>query len=228
LGGPQEGRIAMKTSPGWFRSVAGLCGLAGSLLLVGSFRMNPAPPPGMGTAALAAWAAPHEGLILLGGWAQGIGSLLIVIFALAVAELGGDASPFGRRLTMLAGATILMVSLMEIVFYLAAARAIATKDLLLGMVADGLIRAVQHVFLIAPALLLPLGVVVLKSGVLPRAFGYAALAFGAILQAFGLAGLIWNLQGVVDVVLIAQSVWFVLAGATLVLRQGGVAAKTGL
>ncbi|HEY1929113.1 MAG TPA: hypothetical protein VGG92_16735 [Caulobacteraceae bacterium] len=217
----------MKTTPGWFRSVAGLCGVAGPIILVGSFRMNPAPPSGMGPAALAAWAAPHEGLILLGGWAQGIGSLLIVIFALAVAELGGDASPFGRRLTMLAGATILMVSLMEIAFYLAAARAIATKDVLLGMVADGLIRAVQHVFLIAPALLLPLGVVILKSGVLPSAFGYAALAFGATLQALGLAGLIWNLQGVVDVVLIAQSVWFVLAGATLVLREGEVAADTG-
>jgi hypothetical protein len=201
-----------------FRILAGFCGVAGPVVLVGSFMMNPAPPPGLGLAALAAWGAAHEGVIVLGGWAQGMGSLLVVIFALAVAELGGDASPFGRRLTQLAGATILMVSLMEIAFYLAAARAVETGNVTLGLVADSLIRAVQHVFLIAPALLLPLGVVILKSRVLPGAFGYGALAFGAILQVFGLVGLVWDLQPVVDVVLIAQSAWFVLAGVTFMFR----------
>jgi len=190
----------------------------------GTFRilaaMNPAPPPGLDPTALAAWAAPRETLILLGGWTQGIGSLLIVVFAVAIAEIGGEASPFGRLMTLLAAATILMVSLVEVAFYLAAGQAIAARDIALGLVAQGLIRAVQHVFLIAPALLLPLGVVILKSRALPRAFGYSALAFGAILQSLGLAGLIWNLQSVIDAVLIAQSAWFIFAGAALMLGPG--------
>jgi hypothetical protein len=71
---------------------------------------------------------------------------------------------------------------------------------------------VQHVFLIAPAVLLPLGFVILKTRVLGRPFGYSALALGATLQVLGLAGVLRPLQPVVDVVLIVQSVWFIAAG----------------
>jgi hypothetical protein len=198
-----------------FRLLAGLCGIVGPLILVGSFAMNPAPPPGLSTAAVAAWAAPRAGVLLLGGWTQGIGSLLIVVFTLALVELGGAESGFAGRLTQLASATILAVSLLEVAFYLAAAQAIASGDVALGLLSGGLIKAVQHVFLIAPALLLPLGLVIMKTGVLARGFGYSALALGATLQGLGLAGVLWPMQPVVDAVLIVQSLWFVLAGMAI-------------
>ena len=88
-----------------------------------------------------------------------------------------------------------------------------------GAVSNALIKAVQHVFLIAPALLLPLGVVLLGSRVLPRAFAYLALAIGTTLQIFGLVGLLGVLQPVIDDVLIVQALWFVAAGFALMIGQ---------
>lgn len=198
------------------RLLIAACGVVGPVILVASFRLNPAPPPGLATAALAAWASAHEGALLVGGWMQGAGSALIVIFAVGLVELGGGAG-FAGRLTGLAGAVILGVSLLEIAFYLAAAQAIAAQDLALGLVASGLVKATQHVFLIAPALLLPLGAAILTTRVLPRAFGWSGLAIGAALQALGLAGVLTPLQGVVDAVLIVQALWFIAAGAALAL-----------
>lgn len=209
-----------------FHWLIALCGVVGPLILVGSFAMNPGPPPGLSTAALAAWAAPREGLLLFGGWTQGVASALIVVFALGLVELAGGGG-FAGRLTGLAGATILAVSLAEVAFYLAAAQAVATQDVWLGLIAGGLIKAVQHVFLIAPALLLPLGAMILGTGVLPRAFGYCGLAIGASLQALGLAGVLTPLQSVIDAVLILQSLWFIAAGVAVALAAVKGAAVVG-
>lgn len=197
------------------RLAAAACGLLGPTILVGSFMMNPSPPPGLSTAALAAWAAPREGLLLLGGWTQGIGSLLIVVFALALVELARASNSFAGRLALLAGVAILGVSLVEITFYLAAGEAVATGDMALGKVAAGLIKAVQHVFLIAPALLIPLGVVILDTRVLSAAFGWTGLGIGVTLQALGLIGLFGALQPLVDGVLVIQSLWFVAAAIAI-------------
>jgi hypothetical protein len=208
----------------WFIA---LCGIIGPIVLVGSFAMNPGPPPGLSTAALAAWAAPRVGVLFLGGWTQGIGSALIVIFALGLVELGGGAG-FAGRLTSLAGATILAVSLIEVTFYLAAGQAIASADVGLGLIAGNLIKAVQHVFLIAPALLIPLSAAILSTRVLPRAFGWSGLALGALLQGLGLAGVLTSLQPVVDTVLIVQSLWFIAAGVALAWTTGVVGSRASV
>ncbi len=155
---------------------------------------------------------------MLGGWLQGIGSLLTVLFALALVHLAGATHRFAGWATLLAGAAILLVSLVEVTFYLAAAEAAVTGDVATGAIANALIKAVQHVFLIAPALLLPLGAVLLGSRVLPRAFAYLALALGALLQVLGLVGLFSPLQLVVDVLLIVQGLWFLAAAFTLLVR----------
>jgi hypothetical protein len=78
---------------------------------------------------------------------------------------------------------------------------------------------VQHVFLIAPALTLPLGAVLLGAQILPRAFAYVALAIGATLQIFGLVGLFGVLQPIIDDVLIVQAPWFVAAGVVLIAAE---------
>ena len=206
----------MKTWSGRsFRLAVAACGVLGPAILIGSFAMNPGPPPGLSTAALEAWAAPRLGLLLVGGWTQGLGSLLIVLFALAVVEIADAAASFVGRVAFLSGATILGVSLVEITFYLAAGQAVANGDTTLGLIAGGLIKAVQHVFLIAPALLLPLGVVILRTKVLSGAFGWTALAIGAALQALGLFGLFAALQPVIDSVLVVQSLWFMAAAIAI-------------
>ena len=166
-----------------------------------------------------AWAAPREGLILFGGWTQGIGSLLTVLFALALVHAGGDASGFAGTVTKLASATILAVSLIEVTFYLAGARALATGDKALGLTSTELIKAVQDVFLIAPAVLIPLGFVIARTGVLGLGFAYSAIAIGVTLQILGIAGLFRPLQNIVDMVLIVQGLWFVSASLAFVVRQ---------
>jgi hypothetical protein len=201
-----------------FRLLAALCGIIGPVTLVGSFLINPAPPADASVAQLREFAHRHHSTIVLGAWLQGMGSLLIVIFALALVHLAGATNWLSGWMTLLAGATILMVSLVEITFYLGAVQGAASGDEASGLASDNLRKAVQHVFLIAPALLLPLGVVLLLSRLLPLGFAYSGLALGAVLQLLGLVGLFNGLQTVIDFVLIVQALWFVAAAIALIAR----------
>jgi len=155
--------------PPRLRIVAGLCDIFGAIALVSSFIMNPAPPAEFSVSQLRDFAVQHNNGIVFGAWLQGMGSLLLVLFAIALVHLAGATHHFAGWVTLLAGATILMVSLVEITFYLGAVQAAEAGDLTSGTVSNALIKAVQHVFLIAPALLLPLGAVLLGSPILPRA-----------------------------------------------------------
>jgi hypothetical protein len=157
---------------------------------------------------------------VLGGWLQGIGSLLIVLFAIVLVHLAGAAHRIAGWVTLLAGATILAVSLQEVTFYLGAVQATEDGNTASALASNNLIKAVQHVFLIAPALLLPLGFVLVRTTVLPRLFAYTALALGATLQILVLVGLFNVLQPVIDVLLIVQSLWFVAAAVALLIRSG--------
>ncbi len=200
------------------------CGVVGPVILVASFVMNPAPPADLNTAELRDFAVRNHNAIVVGGWLQGMGSLLIVLFSLALVHHAGASHRLAGWITLLAGASILMVSLVEIAFYLAAVQAAEAGDTASALASNNLIKAVQHVFLISPALLLPVGFVLLGSDVLPRAFAYSALAIGAALQVLGLLGLFRLLQPVIDVLLIVQAAWFVAAAVVMIVRQSKVTA----
>jgi hypothetical protein len=191
------------------RLAAALCGILGAVTLVSSFAINPAPPANFTLTQLRDFALQHHRGIVLGAWLQ------LVLFAIALVHFAGATHRFAGWVTLLSGATILMVSLVEVTFYLAAVQAAESSDSTSGMVSNALIRAVQHVFLIAPALLLPVGAVLLGSRVLPRSFAYLALAMGSTLQILGLVGLFSQLQPIIDVLLIVQALWFVAAGIAL-------------
>jgi len=139
------------------RATTSLCAIVGAITLISSFIINPAPPSDMSVGQLRDFALEHHTTIVLGAWLQGMGSLLLVLFAIALVHLAGAARTIAGWITLLSSATILMVSLVEVTFYLTAVQAAASNDVTTGLVADALIKAVQHVFLIAPALLLPLG-----------------------------------------------------------------------
>src|SRR5262245_62497255 len=83
------------------------------------------------------------------------------------------------------GATILMtVRLVEIAFYISA---LHTDPATMPYISLVLISAVQHLYFIvaAPSLFLPLGIVLLRSAVLPQLFGYLALALVAVFASLG-------------------------------------------
>jgi hypothetical protein len=198
--------------------LAGLCGVAGAIILGISFAINPAPPANATTAQLADYAAQHHNTIVLSGWMQGTGSLLIVLFALALVHFSGATNTYAGWVTLLSGAVILMVSLVEVALYLGAVDAVLSGDVNTGLTSNALIKEVQHLFLIAPALLLPLGFVLLQSHLLPRIFSYTAFLLGAVLQIGGLLGILHFLQPVIDIVLIVQNIWFILAGIVVMIR----------
>jgi hypothetical protein len=197
---------------------AAACGILGVLALVASFNVNPGPPANASIAQIVEFGKQYRDSILVGAWLQGIGSLLNVVFVLALVHLAGYADRFLGRLTLLAGVTILNVSLVEIAFYLTAVQSGESGDL--GALATSLqlIKGVQHVFLIAPALLLPVGLAIIGSTVLPRIFGLLAVTLGVTLEILGFVGLFSALQSVIDVVLIVQEVWMLAAAVALLAR----------
>jgi hypothetical protein len=75
--------------------LAGACGVIGSVVLVVSFRINPAPPANDTIAQLTEFANRHGITIILGGWLQAAGSVLTVLFAVSIVHFAGAA----RRLS---------------------------------------------------------------------------------------------------------------------------------
>ena len=56
----------------------------------------------------------------LGAWLQAVGPLLIVLFAFAIVSLAGATSRFAGWMTMFGGILLMVVSLIEVVFYISA------------------------------------------------------------------------------------------------------------
>jgi hypothetical protein len=85
------------------------------------------------------------------------------------------------------------------------------------------VRAVQHLYSIiaAPALIIPLGFVILGSRVLPRILGYVAIVIGIV---FAILGVVYLFTPVADGVAIlavteaVEELWFPVAAITLLVR----------
>jgi hypothetical protein len=82
------------------------------------------------------------------------------------------------------------------------------------------------VFLLAPALLLPLGLILLRTPVLPWPFAPAAVILGVTGPVLGLTGLFTvtaNNNGpvgaAINALVAAQGLWVIAAAATLALRR---------
>jgi hypothetical protein len=109
-----------------------------------------------------------------------------------------------------------VVSLVEITLYIGALYSTTT-----GLMSLDLIHAVQHLYFIvaAPALFLPLGVVILGSQVLPRVFGYLALVLGA---AFAILGVVFLSSLTLPAAILAsagiQAFWWLAAAIMLIVR----------
>ncbi len=199
-----------------FRQLAALSGIIGVILLGTSFAINSGSPPANATAAqLMAFANQNFTSILWGAWMQAIGPLLIVLFAFALVSLAGATTRLAGWMTLFGGTILMMVSLIEITFYIGALYATTT-----GFVSLDLIHAVQHLYFIvaAPALFLPLGVVLLGSAVLPRVFGYLALVLGA---SFAILGVVFLTTLTLPTVVLVgppaiEALWWLAAAITLI------------
>ena len=203
-----------------FRLLTALCGIAGVIMLIISFSINPGPPSNATSAQLIAFGNQYYTSILWGAWLQAVGPLLNVLFAFAIVCLAGATTRLAGWMTMFGGTILMVVSLVEITFYISA---LNSNPATMGLTSLDLIHAVQHLYFIvaAPALFLPLGVVILGSHVLPRVFGYLALVLGA---AFAILGVVTLFTLTLPAAVLAfagiQTLWWLAAAITLIVRSG--------
>ncbi len=205
--------------------LAGAAGFAGASALGCSFAILP-PPPGLDApvTALAHYVASHHHTMLAAAWLEATGTLLFVIFVLALVYLAGPRAGLAGRVTTLASAAVLVVSLVYDVMLIAIAQsaALGPRQDPTALAAYGLFAAVEHVFLLAPSLFLPLGLILLRTQVLPRPFALLAVSFGVVAPILGLAGLYTvtaNNNGpvgaAINVLVGMQTLWIIAASLTL-------------
>ena len=198
--------------------LSGLSGVLGVVLLVTSFAINSAPPPGISSPELIKFGHEHYAAVLWGAWLQAVGPVLIVILALALVHLADATQQLAGWMTLFGASVLMTVSLIEITFYISALNA---DPALMPPVSLNVIFAVQHLFFVvaAPSLFLPLGFVLLRSPVLPRVFAYLALAIGIIFALLGVVFLLrLRLPDAITALGGVQALWWLAAGIALIAR----------
>jgi hypothetical protein len=211
-----------------FGTLSGLSCIAGVVLLSLSFSINSGPPPDSSAADLIEFGHRHFVSILWGAWLQAVGPVLIVLFAFALVHLADATHRLAGWMTVFGASILMTVSLIETTFYICA---LFADPPVMPSISLNLIYAIQHMYFIvaAPALFLPLGIVLLTSQVLPRVFAYLALI---IATAFAVVGVIFvltlKLPGPVTLLGAIQPLWWLAAAIALIVRSGKFPASAAL
>jgi hypothetical protein len=209
-------------NPKLFTRLSAIVGVIGVVMLIISFNINPGPPANATPDELVAFGQANYASVLWGSWLQVVGPFFILAFAFAIVVLVGEASSWCGIMTFFGGVLLMVVSLTEVAFYISALSGTAVT----AQISLDLIHAVQHMyfFIGAPALFVPLGLVVLKSQLLPRSLGYLAIMLGF---AFEVVGVTFLYSLVLPPYVLAfagvQVVWWLAAAIVLFLRADRVA-----
>jgi len=204
-----------RTAAAW----AAVSGLVGTCMIGISFAINNGPPAGASGAQLTAFGQQHHDVILWGSWLQAVGPALITVFALALVFLAGATTRLAGWMTLFGAATLMTVSLIEITGYIGT---LHTSPATMAGTSLALIQSVQHLYFIvaAPAVWLPLGLVILGSAVLPRILGYLAIVLAA---GYALAGVLTLFDLTVPAAVqiaagVLPALWWLAAAGTLLTR----------
>jgi hypothetical protein len=209
------------------RALASICGIAGVAMLSAHFLIpGNVPPDSAGLARIAAFARQHRDALLVSAWLQVTGAILYVAFIVAIVHLAGAGERFAGRIVALAAAILVGLTLLDSAMIISAVQSAqhgqtetlrVSFDLIGGPGND----AVGRSFLIAPAILLPLGFVILQSQLLPRSYGLIAIAFGATSQALGLLGLFSKVAfaDINPAVLALENLWLIAVAGTLLVDR---------
>ena len=210
-----------------FCILSGISGIVGVVLIAVSFNINPGPPPGASSTELMRFGQQYYASVLWGAWLQAVGPALIVLFAFSLVHLAGASQRLSGWMTFFGASTLMTVSLIEITFYISALHA---DPPMMPFISLKIISAVQHLYFIvaAPALFLPLGIVLLNSSILPRLFGYLALLLATAFAALGVIFLLTlMLPSGVTAFAGVQAFWWLAAAITLMFRSGKIANGLG-
>jgi len=208
-----------------FCILGGLSGIVGVILLMISFGIAIPPPVGATRSELVQFGQQHYAGVLWGAWLQAVGPVFIMLFAFSLVHLAGATGRLAGWMTLF-GATILMtVSLIEITCYISA---LFPDPEMMTSISLRVISAVQHLYFIvgAPAVFLPLGIILATSPILPRLFGYLALLLAAAFAALGAVFMLrLTLPAPVTAFAAVQALWWLAAGIALMIRSGSLAAR---
>lgn len=212
-----------------FRSfciLSALSGILGVLMLIVSFSINVGPPPGSSGPDLARFVAQSYKSVLWGAWLQAVGPIFVVLFAFALVHLSGAERRISGWMTFFGATTLMTVNLIEVTFYICALFTTPSGMMEVGI---RLISSVQHLYFIvsAPAVFLPLGIVLINSRIIPRVLGYLAIALGAIFALVGMASLLTlALPASITSLGSIQALWWLAAAFSLLLRSRKIVAIT--
>jgi hypothetical protein len=199
--------------------VSGISGICGVLLLGLSFAINNGPPRGAGDAQLLEFARHNYASVLWGAWLQAVGPALIVLFAFSLVHIAGAECRLSGWMTFFGSTCLMTVSLIEITFYIVA---LHQHPPAIGAISLDMISAVQHLYFViaAPALFLPLGIILRGSHVLPKLFGYLAIALAILFFSLGIIYMLTlTLPDPVTALAAVQAVWWLAAAVALILRR---------
>ena len=208
------------------RILIALCGILGTILLglyfgVG-FSVGLAQLPLDTTAAqVVSIGREYRNLWFLGTWLQATGSLLSVIFFLALVQRAGRTASLAGLLTIVGSAVLLAVVLVEGVFTIDLAQAAVSGHTTTSLASFDIMSVFTYVYPIAPApvIFLALGTILLGSHVLPRVLGYLAFGLGVAFAVVGLIGL-FTTSLLTIIVLSLQALWVLAAAITLLVSPG--------
>ena len=167
------------------RIMIALCGILGTVLLglyfgVG-FSVGLAQlPPDTTAAQVVNIGIEYRNLWFLGTWLQATGSLLSVIFFLALVQRAGRTASLSGLLTIVGSAVLLAVVLVEGVFTIDLAQAAVSGHPTTSLASFDIMSVFTYVYPIVPApvIFLALGTILLGSHLLPRVLGYLAFGLG--------------------------------------------------
>jgi hypothetical protein len=205
-----------------FRTLAAVCGFAGPIFLAIYFAA-PAfsnwPYAGATAGQLTSYALSHQTLFYAGAWFQVTGTLLCVIFFLAILQLAGSTTRLTGLLVVVASTTLLGLVLVEAALLVAVPMAAASGDTATVVTTFDLSNGVfVRVFPLAPASVsfIALGVVILGSGVFHRWFGFGAMGLGIAFELAGIVAVLSSAGLILTIVLsVGQELWILAAAIAL-------------
>ncbi|HEV2133372.1 MAG TPA: hypothetical protein VGR47_03840 [Terracidiphilus sp.] len=211
-----------------FCILSALSGILGVLMLIVSFSVNVGPPPGSSGPQLARFIEQSYKSVLWGAWLQAVGPVFVVLFAFALVHLCGADRRLSGWMTFFGATTLMTVNLIEVTFYICA---LFTNPPGMTEVGIRLIESIQHLYFIvsAPAVFLPLGIVLIRSSLIPRILGFLALGLGGIFALVGMASLLTlALPASVTALGSIQALWWLAAAFSLLLRGRRIVALNHL
>jgi hypothetical protein len=163
---------------------------------------------------------------------MGIGSFLSVIFYLGLVYISGAIFRFSGLLTIIASAAVLAVALVDVTFMVEFANAAIlghtdTTKVAFDFIAGGG-EAFDYTFIFGPApmLITSIGIVLLRSDIIPRFFGYAAIAVGIMFFIAGLLSIFYPrasaITTIFEIVQLSRVIWVLTSAIFILFYRKGI------